>query len=329
MRRRDFVALFGSAAAWPLAVRAQQSAEPMRRLGVLMETDERDPERAKQFASLKDRLASLGWVEGHTLNINYRFAAARADQFRTLAKELVALQPDVVLAVSTPAIAAVQRETHTIPIVFLGTSDPIGSGFVESLARPGGNLTGLMLYEVGIAGKWLGMLKEIAPNLKRAALVANPKTTAYDYFVRTAEAAAPSFGIEVVPSPISSASDIERTFDSFAQVPNGGLLMVTDGTTIVHRDLVITLAARHRLPAVYGLRQFVTAGGLMSYSTDIGDQFEQVATYVDRLLRGTKPSDLPVQTPVKYETTINLKTAKALGLSVPPGLLVAADEVIE
>jgi putative ABC transport system substrate-binding protein len=294
-----------------------------------METAENDPERTKQFARFKNRLASLGWEDGRTVQIDYRFAAAHGDQFQALAKELVALQPDVVLAVSTPAIAAAQRETRTIPIVFLGTSDPIGSGFVASLARPGGNLTGLMLYEVGIAGKWLGMLKEIAPDLKRAALVANPKTTAYDYFVRNAETAAPSVGIEVVPNPITNAADIERSIDMFAQVPNGGLLMVTDGTTIVHRELVIALAARHRLPAVYGLRLFVAAGGLMSYSTDLDDQFERVASYVDRVLRGAKPSDLPVQTPTKYVTTINLKTAKALGLTVPPGLLVAADEVIE
>jgi putative tryptophan/tyrosine transport system substrate-binding protein len=330
MRRREFITLIGgAAAAWPLAARAQQSAEPLRRIGVLMETAENDPERTKEFARFKDRLASLGWEEGRTVHFDYRFAAAHGDQFPTLAKELVALQPDVVFAVSTPAVAAAQRETRTIPIVFLGTSDPIGSGFVASLARPGGNLTGLMLYEAGIAGKWLGMLKEIAPDLKRAALVANPKTTAYEYFVRTAETAAPSIGIELVPNPVSNATDIERSIDTFAQVPNGGLLMVSDGTTIVYRELVIALAARHRLPAIYAFRSFVIAGGLMSYSTNQRDQFEQAASYVDRIMRGAKPSDLPVQAPTRYETTINLKTAKALGLTVPPSLLVAADEVIE
>jgi putative tryptophan/tyrosine transport system substrate-binding protein len=223
MRRRDFIkATAVSAVTWPLAARARQSATPTRRIGVLMETEEGNPERTKQFARFRDRLASLGWVEGHTVNIDYRFAAAHGDQFPTLAKELIALQPDVVLTVSTPATAAVQRESHTIPIVFLVTSDPIGSGFVSSLARPSGNLTGFMLYEDGIAGKWLGMLKQVAASLKRAALVANPKTTAYDYFVRTAEAAAPSFGIEVIPTPISNATDIERSIGSFAQVPNGG-----------------------------------------------------------------------------------------------------------
>jgi putative ABC transport system substrate-binding protein len=330
MRRRDFItALGGSAFAWPLIARAQPSAAPTRRIGVLMETEEGNPERTKEFARFRDRLASLGWVEGHTVNIDYRFAAAHGDQFPTLAKELVALQPDVVLAVSTPAAAAAQRESHTIPIVFLGVSDPIGSGFVSTLARPGGNLTGLMLYEDGIAGKWLGMLKQVAASLKRAALVAGPKTTAYDYWVRAAEAAAPSFGIEVIPTPISNAADIERSIDSFAQVPNGGLLLPSDGTTIVYRDLVVALANRNRLPAVYAFRKFVTAGGLMSYSTDLAGEFERAAIYVDHIMRGARPSDLPVQTPTKYETTINLKAARTIDLAMPPSLLEAADEVIE
>jgi putative tryptophan/tyrosine transport system substrate-binding protein len=330
MKRRDFITLIGgTAVTWPLAARAQQPDVRMRRIGVLQETAEDDPERKKQFAKFRDGLVSFGWFEGRTVRIDYRFAAADAGQYRPLAKELVALQPEVILAVSTPVAAALQRETHTIPIVFLGVSDPIGSGFVANLARPGGNLTGLMLYDIGIAGKWLAMLKEIAPGLARAALVANPKTTAYDYFVRNAEAAASSLAIELVPTPIADAADIERSIESFSRAPNGGLLLPTDGTTIVHRDLVIALAASHRLPAVYALRFFVTAGGLMSYGIDLGDPFRQAAYYVDRILRGTKPSDLPVETPTRYETTVNLKTAKALGLTVPPGLLVAADEVIE
>ncbi|MFZ2082818.1 MAG: ABC transporter substrate-binding protein, partial [Xanthobacteraceae bacterium] len=216
-----------------------------------------------------------------------------------------------------------------IPIVFLGVSDPIGSGFAANLARPGKNLTGIMLYEVGIAGKWLAMLKEIAPRLTRVALVAGPKTTAYNYFVRNAEAAAPSLGIEIVPTAVSDAADIERGIEAFSRVPNGGLLLPSDGTTIVHRDLVIALAARHNLPAVYALRAFVTAGGLMSYSTELDEAFQQAASLVDRILRGAKPIDLPVQTPTKYQTSLNLKTAKALGLTVPPALLVAADEVVE
>ena len=252
-----------------------------------------------------------------------------SSQYQPLAKELVGLQPEVILSVSTPGTAALQRETNTIPIVFLGVSDPIGSGFATNLARPGSNLTGIMLYEVGIARKWLAMLKEIEPRLARVALVAGPRTTAYDYFVRNAEAAGSSLGIEIVPTPVADAADIERGIEAFSRVPNGGLLLPPDGTTIVHRDLVIALAARQNLPAVYGLRFFVTAGGLMSYSSELGDAFRQAASSVDRILRGAKPFDLPVQTPTNYQTALNLKTARALGLTVPPGLLVAADEVIE
>ena len=329
MTRREFITLLGGAAAWPLAARAQQSGERMRRIGVLEETAENDKERNSQFAKFREVLASFGWVEGRTVQIEHRFAAADAARYEPLAKELIALQSEVILAVSTPVTAALQRQTQTIPIVFLGVSDPIGSGFVAGLARPGGNLTGLMLYDVGIAGKWLAMLKEIAPSLERAALVANPKTTAYDYFVRNADTAAASLGVELAPTPIANAAEIEHSIESFARMPNGGLLLPTDGTTIVHRDLVIALAARYNLPAVYALRFFVTAGGLMSYGTDQGEMFQQAAPLVDRILRGTKPIDLPVQTPTKYQTSLNLKTAKALGLTVPPGLLVAADEVIE
>ena len=268
-------------------------------------------------------------MEGRTVRIDHRFAAADARQYAPLARELAALQPEAILGVSTPVTAALQRETQTIPVVFLGVSDPIGSGFVANLARPGSNITGVMLYEVGIAGKWLAMLKEIAPRLARVALVAGPRTTAYDYFVRNAEASGSSLGIEIIPTPIADAADIERGIEAFSRLPNGGLLLPPDGTTIVHRDLVIALAASHGLPAVYGLRFFVTAGGLMSYGAELGDAFQQAASYVDRILRGAKPSELPVQTPTKYQTAVNLKTAKALGIVVPPGLLVAADEVIE
>jgi putative tryptophan/tyrosine transport system substrate-binding protein len=329
MRRREFITLVGGAAAsWPLVARAQQS-DRMRRIGVLQETAEGDKERNNQFAKFREGLAGFGWVEGRTVHIERRFAAADAGQYQPLAKELVALQPDVILTVSTPVTAALQRETTAIPIVFLGVFDPIGSGFAANLARPGSNLTGIMLYEQGIAGKWLAMLKEIAPRLAHVALVAGPKTTAYDYFVRNAEAAESSLGIEIVPTPVADAADIERGIEACSRMPNGGLLLPTDGTTIVHRDLVIALAARHNLPAVYALRLFVTAGGLMSYGTDMGEAFQQAASLVDRILRGAKPIDLPVQTPTKYQTALNLKTAKALGLTVPPGLLVATDEVIE
>ncbi len=245
-----------------------------------------------------------------------------------LAKELVRLQPDVLSAHTTPVAAAFQRESRTIPIVFMSASDPIGSGLVASLARPGGNLTGLLLYEEGITGKWLAMLKEIAPDLSRAALMANPKRSPYDYFMRSAKSVAPALTIELVPTPVENAADIERVIESFAREPNSGLV-VLPGTPNEHRDLVIALAARHRLPAVYPFRYFVAAGGLMSYGTDFIDLSRQTAGYVDRILRGANAAELPVQAPTKYETVLNLKTAKALGLEVPPSLLVRADEVIE
>jgi len=329
MRRREFIMLLGGAgAAWPLAARAQQ-ADGMRRIGVLMSLAEDDPETKARLAAFRQGLEKRGWSEGRNVRIDYRFAPASA-QVQVLAKELVALQPDVILALSTPVTAALQRASRTIPIVFAVVADPIGSGFVASLPRPGGNITGVMLYEASVTGKWLAMLKEIAPNLVRAALVANPKTaTYYDYYLQAAEAAAPSVGIEPVPTLVENATDIERAIGSFASAPNGGLVLIPDVAATVHRDLIIALAARHRLPAVYPSRIFVAAGGLMSYGNDFVDMFRQAASYVDRILRGDKPADLPVQAATKFETIINLKTAKALGFTVPPGLLVAADEVIE
>jgi putative ABC transport system substrate-binding protein len=329
MRRREFITLLGGAAvAWPLAARAQQP-DQMRRIGVLVGAAEDDVDIQVRVAGFRQGLEKLGWSEGRNIHIDYRFAAARADQFQVLAKELVALQPDVIFAHSTPIVAAVQRESRAIPIVFVSVSDPIGSGLVVSLARPGGNLTGLLTYEASITGKWLAMLKEISPRLARAAFLANPKTTAYDYFLRATKAMTASLAIDLVPSPVETAADIERAIESFARVPNGGLVLPPDSTTIGHRDLIIALAARHRLPAVYPFRVFVVAGGLMSYGIEQVDMFRQAADYVDRILRGAKPADLPVQTPTKYETTLNLKTAKALGIDVPPSLLVRADEVIE
>jgi len=235
----------------------------------------------------------------------------------------------VILAHSMPVAAALQRESGAIPIVFVNVSDPVGSGLVASLARPGGNLTGLLMYEASIVGKWLAMLKEIAPRMARAAFVANPKIPTYEYYLRTAKAIAPSLAIELVPSPIETAADIERAIELFAREPNGGLFLPPNTTNNVHRALIIALAARHRLPSVYAFRFFVMDGGLMSYAIDQVDMFRQTASYVDRILRGANPVDIPVQAPTKFKTTINLKTAKALGLEVPPGLLVAADELIE
>jgi putative tryptophan/tyrosine transport system substrate-binding protein len=327
MRRRKFLGLGGGAASWPVVALAQQP-EPMRRIGVLVGLAENDPEMKERLAGFRQGLEKLGWSEGSNVRIDYRFAPAGA-QVHLLARELVALQPDVILAQSTPATAALKPETSTIPIVFAGVADPIGSGFVASLARPSGNLTGLLQYEEGITGKWLAMLKEIAPNLTRAALLANPRTAAFDYFLRSAKTLAPSLAIEVVPMPIENANDIERSIEGFAREPNGGLVLPPDTTTVIHRDLIIPLAARHRLPAVYAIRVFVAAGGLMYYGTDFVELYRQAASYVDRILRGAKAADLPVQLPTKFETVVNLKAAKALGLTVPQGLLVAADEVIE
>jgi putative ABC transport system substrate-binding protein len=312
----------------PHAARAQQ-ADQVRRIGVLMHFAEDDPEAKAELAAFRKGLQQLGWSEDRTIRIEVRFAADKPDQFQMLAKRLVALQPHAIFAYTTPITAALRRESHTIPIVFAEVSDPVGSGFVANLARPGGNVTGLMLYETGITGKWAALLKEIAPQLKRVALVANPKTTPFDYFVRSAEAAAPSLAIKLVPSPVESAADIERVLAAFAAVPNGGLLVLPSGTTSLHRDLVIALAARHRLPAVYPFSFYVRAGGLMSYSTDLVDQSRQAASYVDRILRGANPAELPVQAPTKYVTTVNLKTARALRLTLPQSLLLRADEVIE
>ena len=258
------------------------------------------------------------------------FALHRPAQTQVLVKELVALQPDAIFAHATQLVAALQRESRTIPIVFAGVADPIGSGFIASLPRPGGNITGVMQYEASVTGKWLAMLKEIAPSLVRAAIVANPKTaTYYEYYLRAGEALGPSLGIDVVFSPFENAADMERAIESFARAPNGGLILMPDFTNVVHRDLIIALAAKHKLPSVYYERLFVASGGLMSYGVDFVDLWRQAASYVDRILRGDKPADLPVQAATKFETTVNLKTAKALGLTVPPGLLVAADEVIE
>ncbi len=327
MKRRKFITLLGSAAAWPLRAHAQQP-ERVRRVGVLVGLAENDPEMKERIAGLRQGLEKLGWAEGSNLRIDYRFAPAGA-QARLLARELIALQPDVIVTQSTPATAAMQQETRTIPIVFASVADPIGSGFIASLSRPGGNLTGLLQYEEGITGKWLAMLKEIAPNIMRAALVANPRTSAFDYFLQSAKAVAPSLAIDLVPTPVDNAADIERAIKTFAREPNGGLVLPPDTSTVVHRNLIIALAAQHRLPAVYAIRVFVAAGGLMCYGTDFVDLYRQAASYVDRILRGAKPADLPVQAPTKYELVINIKAAKQQGIDVPQTLIATADEVIE
>jgi putative ABC transport system substrate-binding protein len=329
MRRRELFAVLGGAAAWPLAARAQQG-ERMRRVGALIGLPENDPETKSWLAGFEKTLERLGWLPGRNVRIEYRYAPA-ATRVQELAKEAVATQPDVILSYSTPASIALQRESRTIPIVFVGVADPIGSGLIASLVRPGGNLTGLMMYDATVAGKWIAMLKEIAPGLKRAGLVINPRSTPYyQYFLRAAETAAPSLGIATVFCPIENdAADVERVVESFARVPDGGLVVLPDSTTQIHRANIITLAVRYRLPAVYSQRVQVTDGGLMSYGLSWHNELRNAATYVDRILRGDKPADLPVQTASKFETVLNLKTAKSLGLTVPGVLLVAADEVIE
>jgi putative tryptophan/tyrosine transport system substrate-binding protein len=285
---------------------------------------ENDPENKARLGGFKQGLEGLGWSEGRNAHVDYYFAV-RTDDTEALASAVVASQPDVIFVQSTPFTTALQRQTRTIPIVFVGVADPMGSGFIASLARPGGNLTGFMLYEASVAGKWLAMLKEIAPSLARAGLMYEPAVSVF--YLHAAEALAPSLAIELVPSPVANAADIEHAIESCARIPNSGLIVAPNLQS--HRDLVITLTARYRLPTVYSYRAFVSEGGLMSYHTDYVEMFRQGARYVDRILRGAKPADLPVQTPTRYETVLNLKTAKALGLTVPPGLLVAADEVIE
>ena len=326
MRRRDFIKVVaGSASSWPLAVRAQ--ADRTRRVAVLMGYAEDDPETKPRLSAFRQMLEKRGWPEGRNLHIETRFAPG--SNYEPLAKQLIATRPDVFLAHTTPVAAALQRENREIPVVFVSVSDPIGSGFVTTLARPGGNLTGVLNYEAGVVGKWLAMLKEMVPRLERVALLANPQTSPYEYFLRAAEIAAASLAIKIVPSPVAKEGDIKLAIESIAGAPNGALLLSPDSTTVLHRDLIVELAARHKLPAVYPYRFFVAAGGLMSYETDPIAQFRLAAAYVDRVLRGDKPGELPVQAPTKFETTVNVRTAKALNLAVPPGLLVAADEVIE
>jgi putative tryptophan/tyrosine transport system substrate-binding protein len=329
LKRREFITLLGGAAAsWPLVALAQRE-DPIRHVAVLLAGREDDPDLRARLAGLRSGLERLGWFEGRNIRITYRFAEGRPDRFQPLAKELVAQHPELIVAQTPPVVAAVRRETSAIAIVFVDVADPFGPGFIVSLARPGSNVTGLVTIEASIAGKWLAMLKEIAPDLARVVLLGNPKTTSFDYFQRSAEALAPSLAIELVPGRIETEGDIERAIESIARVPHSGLALPPDSTTILHRDLVIGLAARLRLPAVYPFRLFVAAGGLMSYSIDFVYEYRQAASYVDRILHGANPGDIPVQTPTRFETVLNLKTAKALGVNVPPGLLVAADEVIE
>jgi putative ABC transport system substrate-binding protein len=328
MKRRAFLTLLGGTAAWPLASHAQQP-ERMRRIGILMPNAADDPEYQARITAFLQGLAQLGWIDGRNARIDTRWGVADAERIRKYAAELVALAPDVIWVNSSPALAALLQATRTVPIVFTGVTDPVGAGFVDSLARPGSNATGFAVFEYGISAKWLELLKEIAPRVTRAAVLRETAVASGPAEFGIIQAAAPSLGVELRPVDVRNASEIERALTAFAQGSNGGLIVTGSPGTLFHRALIVALAARHKLPAVYWLRRFVTDGGLISYGPDISDQFRKSAGYVDRILKGEKPADLPVQTPTKYELVINLKTAKTLGIDVPASVLARADEVIE
>ncbi|HEY1475570.1 MAG TPA: ABC transporter substrate-binding protein [Pseudolabrys sp.] len=330
MRRREFITLLGgTVAAWPFGVRAIQ-AEPMKQIGVLNPIAADDKEAAPRVTAFEQRLKELGWTPDRNIRINYRWTSGGQEALQILAKELVELKPDVLVANATTATGAFRAATSSIPIVFLNVTDPIGPGFVESLARPGGNVTGFTNFEFSLCGKWLEILKEISPRVTRVAGIYNPRTAPYfSTFWYQVELAAASVGIKPLEAPFSDAATIESMFAKLASEPNAGLLVMPDISTLVHRDAIVSAAARHRLPAVYPYRFFASSGGLVSYGVDNVDQYRRTATYVDRILRGEKPADLPVQQPIKFELAINVKTAKALGLNVPPAMLAIADEVIE
>jgi putative ABC transport system substrate-binding protein len=328
MRRRDFITLLGTAVARPVAARAQQR-EQMRRIGVLMNLGSDDAEGQARNAAFLQGLQELGWTVGRNVRIEYRWGAGDAELFRRYASELVALAPDVILAGGGAVVPSLLQATRTVPIVFTGTPDPVGAGFVESLARPGGNATGFTIYEYGISGKWLELLKEIAPHVTRAAVIRDPAIAAGLGQWGAIQSVAPSLGVELRPLGVRDAGEIERAITAFAHSPNGGLIVTGSALAVVHRELITTLAARYRLPAVYTLPLMANAGGLISYGPDSIDPYRRAAGYVDRILKGEKPADLPVQAPTKLKLVINLKTAKTLGLEVPSTLLARADEVIE
>ena len=328
MRRREFITLLGGAAAWPLAARAQ---EPTRRIGMLIGYAENDPEIQARLAAFRQALERNGWKEGSSVRIDYRFAPGGPDQAQVLAKELIALHPDVLVGNSTPATAALLRETGTIPIVFVGVSDPVGSRFAASIARPGGSTTGFANFAPSMIGKWLEMLKQVAPDIVRAAVIFNPKTApgGGSFFLEPFERLAPTFAIAPIAARVENANEIASTVAEVAREPGGSLIVMPDAFMTVHRQLIILLSARYALPAVYPYRYQAAEGGLLSYGVDDIDLMRRAAPYVGRILKGEKAADLPVQAPIKFELVINLRTAKVLGLTVPPTLIALADEVIE
>ena len=329
MKRREFIAGISATAMWPLAARAQQG-DRMRRVGVLIQYAESDAEGQVRLAAFREGLQKLGWTVGENLKIDYRWAVSTEERARSAAAELLGLSPDVIFANTTLPLRAVQQATRTIPIVFTTIMEPIGQGFVASLAHPGGNTTGFSYLEVSVGGKWLNLLKEIAPRITRVACMFNPQRGPYSVGISLfAQEAAQRLGVQYVAAPVFELTEIEPVMTTFAREPNGGLIVSPDAFTITHREQIIALAARYRLPAIYAERNFATGGGLVSYGADYVDHFRQAASYVDRILRGASPAELPVQQPTKFYLVINLKTAKALGLEVPPRLLALADEVIE
>jgi putative ABC transport system substrate-binding protein len=329
MRRREFITLLCGAAAWPLTARAKQG-ERMRRIGVLMAATADDPEYQPRMGAFQQGLALSGWTDGRNLQVDTRWAGTNADDLRKHAVELAALAPDVIVAGSgTTTLAPLLQATRTVPIVFVVVVDPVGAGFVASLARPGGNTTGFLMFEYGQSGKWLEVLKQIAPAVKRVAVLRDPTIVSGIGQLGAIQSAAPSLGMEVSPVNVRDVDEIERNIAALGHSADGGVVVTPSPEASRHRDLIVTVTARHRLPAVYGYRSFVIDGGLISYGPDMVDQYRRAAGYVDRVLKGEKPADLPVQAPTKYELVINLKTAKALGLEVPPTLLARADEVIE
>jgi putative ABC transport system substrate-binding protein len=329
MNRREIIAALGATAVSPFSALAQPG-ERMRSVGVLMSFLQGDPAGVADVAAFRQRLTELGWIEGQNIRIEFRWPGADVERARVLAKELVALKPDVLLARSTPPTAALKRETDAIPIVFVNVAEPIESGFVQTLARPGGNITGFSYFESSIGGKWLQLLKEADPRIVRIAIIYNPQTAPFaGLFLHSVQSAAPTLALQIVDMPVHSDADIEAAAAVFAREPGGGLVAIPDTFTVERRDTIIALAARHRLPALYPTPSFTPSGGLMAYAVDTRDAMQRAAGYIDRILRGAKPADLPVQAPAKFELSINLRTAKALGLDLAPMLLARADEVIE
>ena len=330
MRRREFITLLGcTTAIWPIAARAQQAERIVRRIGVLMGSEQSDADSQARLTTFRQALRELGWAEDRNIRIDERWAANLPARLRTYAAELVRLMPDVILAHAPPAVWALRQETGTVPIVFVMVPAPVEIGLVTSLAQPGGNITGFTHFELAMVGKWLEALKEVSPGVSRIAFLLHPEHPAWAGYLRTVSAAASSFRVEVIPAGIRNAAETEHAIEAFAREPNGGLFVLPDVVTYVHRELIIALAARHGMPAIYPFRYFAASGGLMSYGADPVDMFRRAASYIDRILKGAKPAELPVQAPTKYELVINLKTAKALGLTVPPSLLARADELIE